>query len=169
MAKKKTSKKSSAKALLDLVVLVLTGAVFGFLALPFVEAKGTVLGVTTVAHTSGYGLLDFEANSGVATCILLTIIFASLLAVVALCKLLSDAGIIKNATCAKVCSFACVIMALAVLVMAIVVMIVVPTNCKSYSVGGFASAGNYAVWYALIINAVVSLAGFVASVFSIRK
>lgn len=169
MAKSKSSK-SNTKALLDFVVLVLAGAIFGFLALPFVGGKiESVIGNSDTATTSGYGLLDFEANSGIATCILLTIIFASLLVCGAILKLLADAGVVKGASLAKVSGLVTVVFALAVLVMAIVVMIVIPSNCESFNIGGLVGAKNFAIWYALIINAVVSLGAFVASVFSIRK
>lgn len=169
MAKKKTSKKNSKTTLLDFIVLVLAGGMFGLLALPFMKAEWKVGSVTNVAKASGYDLLNFEANSGVAVCILLLVIFASLLAVASLCKLLADAGIVKDSTFVKISSFATVVMALAVFAMTIAIMIVVPTNCDAYSLGGVLSAGSYAVWVSLIANAVVGLGAFVASVFASKK
>lgn len=169
MAKRKSSKKSGVKAILDFVVLALAGGMFGFLALPFVKAQASGLGETReLARYNGYQLMDFENNAGVATCVLLMIIFASLLAVFAIVKMLADIGTLKGATLSKVVAFGTVVLALAVLVMTIVLMIVIPTNCKVNGAFGF-SGGTTAVWYGLIINACAGLATFVTSVFSIRK
>ncbi len=169
MAKRKSSKKSGVKAILDFVVLALAGGMFGFLALPFVKNQITAGSMTTeLARYNGYQLMDFENNAGVATCILLMIIFASLLAVFAIVKLLADMGTLKGATLSKVVAFGTVVLALAVLVMSIVIMIVIPTNCKTGAIS-VVSGGTLAIWYSLIINTCAGLATFVTSVFSIRK
>ena len=70
MAKK--SKFGSA-VIFDLIVLVLAGGIFGLLALPFVKAETTIIGFTGSTTVSGYDLLNFEANAGIATVILLII------------------------------------------------------------------------------------------------
>lgn len=169
MAKRKSGGKNMLKAVLDFVILALAGSIFGFLALPFAKASISGSGYgAELGSFNGYDLLDFEANAGVATCILLLIIFASALALFALLKFLGDAGLVKSSTFNKVCNLLTVVMALAVLVMTIVVMIVVPANCKTNGAFGI-SGGTTAVWYSLIINACVGLASFVVSVFSIRK
>ena len=124
------AKKSSkfGKTLADFLALVLSGVVFGLLAMPFISGKGSALGGEIVKNASGYDLLNFDSNAGLATVILLLIIFASLMAVCAILKLLYDEKIVSNKTFGKVVGFGLIIMALAVVVMAIVAMIVVPTN-----------------------------------------
>lgn len=165
------AKKSSnfGKALADFLALVLSGAVFGLLAMPFISAKMTVFGKEIVSNASGYDLLDFDTNASLATVVLLLIIFASLMAVCAILKLLYDEKIVSNKTFGKVVGFGLIIMALAVVVMAIVAMIVVPSNCEAYSFGSTASAGNYAGWLALVLVLVDALAGIIASYFAIKK
>ena len=164
------AKKSSnfGKALADFLALVLSGAVFGLLAMPFISAKGSALGGEIVNNASGYDLLNFDSNAGLATVVLLLIIFASLMAVCAILKLLYDEKIVSDKTFGKVVGFGLIIMALAVVVMAIFAMIVVPSNCKSYSLWG-ASAGSYAGWLALVLVLVDALAGLIASYFAIKK
>jgi len=129
---KKSSKKGISK-LLDLILIVIAGGMFGFLAMPYINNKVTSVLGDTIKTVSGYQLLDFEADGGLATIILLLIIFASLLAVLSVLKLCFDANIIKNKTVGKVAGFGVVVMALAILVVCIVAMIVVPNKCSSYS------------------------------------
>lgn len=164
------AKKSSnfGKTLADFLALVLSVVVFGLLAMPFISAKMTILGKEVVSNASGYDLLNFDANAGLATVVLLLIIFASLMAVCAILKLLYDAKIVSNKTFGKVVGLGLILMAFAVVVMAIVAMIVVPSNCEAYSFGS-ASAGNYAGWFALVLVLVDALAGLIASYFAIKK
>lgn len=164
------AKKSSkfGKTLADFLALVLSGVVFGLLAMPFISSKMTIAGREIVSNASGYDLLNFDANAGLATVVLLLIIFASLMAVCAILKLLYDEKIVSNKTFGKVVGFGLILMAFAVVVMAIVAMIVVPTNCKSYSLWG-ASVGSYAGWLALVLVLVDALAGLIASYLAIKK
>lgn len=165
------AKKSSnfGKTLVDFLALVLSGVVFGLLAMPFISAKMTILGKEVVSNTSGYDLLNFDANASLATVVLLLIIFASLMAVCSILKLLYDAKIVSNKTFGKVVGLGLILMAFAVVVMAIVAMIVVPSNCEAYYSFGSASAGNYAGWFALVLVLVDALAGLIASYFAIKK
>ena len=165
---KKSSKKSVNK-LLDLILFVIAGGMFGFLAMPYISNKVTSVLGDTINNISGYQLLDFEADSGLATIILLLIIFASLLALLSIVKFCFDSHIIKNKSVGKIAGFGVVVMALAILVVCVVAMIVVPDKCSSYSFGGFVSAGNYANWFTLILTTGVYAMGLVVSFYSIKK
>lgn len=161
------AKKSSkfGKTLADFLALVLSGVVFGLLAMPFISGKGSALGGEIVKNASGYDLLNFDSNAGLATVVLLLIIFASLMAVCAILKLLYDAKIVSNKTFGKVVGLGLILMAFAVVIMAIVAMIVVPTNCKAHSLG----SSDYAGWFALVLVLVDALAGLIASYLAIKK
>lgn len=168
---KKSSKKSMKALGLDLLVLLFSGAMFGLLAVPYIkmEASSGILGAGTSSTISGYDLLNFDSDAGMATCILLLVIFASLMALLAIVKMLGDAGIIKSRRVMKLIGFGMVFMAFAVLVMTIVNMIVVPSKCNSSSIGSIISAGSYAYWLGLILSGVSALLGFVASIFAVKK
>lgn len=166
---KKSSKKSMKNFGLDLLVLLFSGAMFGFLAMPYVKGEVSSILGTTSTTVSGYNLLNFDNDAGMATCILLLVIFASLMALLAIVKMLGDAGIIKSRRVMKLIGFCMVFMALAVLVMTIVNMIVVPSKCNSSSLGSIISAGSYAYWLGLILSSVSALLGFVASIFAVKQ
>lgn len=169
MAKKSSSKKNMKKVGFDFLALIFSGAIFGLLALPFIKHKITSIVGDTVSNTSGYALLDFEANAGIATLILLFIIFASIAVMLSILKLLIDAGVIKSASANKIAGFGLVIMAFAIFVVSIVSMIVIASNCNSGSIGSVFSAGSYAGWLGLILVAVSGLLCFVSSIFAIKK
>lgn len=144
------AKKNSKKALFDLVTLVLTGGIYGLLALPFVKAEASALGWSTSSVASGYSLLDFEANSGVATVILLMVIFAGIAAFSSLCKLVFDGGFLKSKSASKFLGFGAVLFSLALVGAVVAAMIVIPQNCSSSSLGSLASASTNPQWGTLI-------------------
>lgn len=156
------AKKSSKNTLFDFLALILSGAVFGILAMPFITSKLAVAGKETTSTMSGYDLLNFEADSGLATVVLLLVIFASILALFALIKLLVDEKIISNKTVAKCADLCLLLSALAVVVMAIVAMIVVPSKCSAEKVGSL-TVGTFAGWVALVILLVDALVALVMS------
>lgn len=166
---KKSSKKGTKSLALDLLTLLFAGAMFGLLAMPYVKGEvSSVLG-TTSTTVSGYELLNFDNDAGMATCILLLVIFASLVALFALCKMLGDLGVIRSRRLMNFFGFVMVVMALAVLVMTIVNMIVVPSKCSASSLGSIISAGSYAYWLGLILSSVSALLGFVSSIFAVKR
>lgn len=169
MAKKSSSKKSMKKVGLDFLALIFSGAIFGLLALPFINHKITTGIGESISTTSGYDLLNFEADAGVATLILLFIIFASFAVLLALTKMLIDAGVLKAGNANKIIGFGLLIMTLAILVVSIVTMIVIPSKCSSSSIGSLFSAGSYAGWLGLIFVTVSGLLSFVSSIFAIKK
>lgn len=173
MAKKssKGAKKSSKGLvkLLDLIVLAVAGGMFGFLAMPFITGKVTIGGLQSTVSDTGYNLLNFDADAGLATITLLLIIFASMLAVLSIIKLCYDFNLIKDKSLGKIIGYSLIAMALAVLVVSIVAMIVVPSKCESHSIGGYLSGGSYANWVTLILITAVSLGGLIASFFSVKK
>ena len=166
MAKK--SKFGSA-VIFDLIVLVLAGGIFGLLALPFVKAETTIIGFTGSTTVSGYDLLNFEANAGIATVILLIIIFASVLALSALCRVFVDGGMVKSKSLDKYAMIGMNLISLALLVCSIIITIMIPANCSADGVGSIFAAGSYAVWYSLALTIVVSFAAFCVSGMVRRK
>lgn len=168
MAKRKSSNKGS-KTLFNIITLVFAGCLIGFLALPYVKFQASALGSTHEETTSGFSLLDFEGNSAVATVILLLLIFASILALFTLVKMLCDAKVINNKSLSKLVGYLVVLFALASLVMTIVAMIVISNNCKSGSLGLLGiGAGTKPAWFELILSAVMGLGATCTSVCSIR-
>lgn len=159
MAKK--SSKKGISTLLDLILILIGGGIFGLLAMPFIT------GNTTITKFSGYNLLNFDSDAGLATIMLLFIIFASVLVVSSLLKLCYDAKIIKGKTLGKVASFGVIVMALALLVLCVVAMIVVPSKCNDSIFASLTNIG--ANWLALILVTVVSGCGLVASFCSVKK
>lgn len=167
MAKKATKK--TGNILFDILILLLAGGIFGFLALPYMSSKATVFGKEVVSNISGYDLLNFDANSGIATVILLLVIFASLLALFAIVKILADLGMFKNKKASRLLSFIVILLALAVFAMTITNMIYIPTECNSGSLGSYFAAGTYPAWLGLILTAVDSLLALVTSLFTLKK
>lgn len=157
------AKKNSKKALFDFVTVIFTGGIFGLLALPFVKAEASVLGWSTSSVASGYSLLDFEANEGVATVILLMIIFAGIAAFSSLCKLVFDAGFLKSKAASKFLGFAAVLGALALVGATVTAMIVISNNCSTSDFGGIISAGATPQWASLIGNLACAILGLGAS------
>ena len=175
MAKKKSSsKKNRLSWLWDILSIAVGGAILGFLALPHIKYEtSNVITGTTTENISAYQLMSFEegANIGLSTVILILIITASLLCFCGLLKLVADMGIVKNATFAKVAGFGMVVAALATLALAITLCIMVSGAVKddSFNLGGYLSAGRYAVWGILITNACVAFVGFITSLFAVKK
>lgn len=165
MAKK--SKKSNNKIIWNFLVLVFAGCLLGFLALPYAKAKVSVGSAVSESNISGFSMLDFNSDSGLAVVILLLVIFASILAILSLLKICCDAGIIKNKSAVKIIKFGLILFALASLVMTIVAMIVVPSKHNSLG-GSYASIGTYANWFVLILSSVMGVGAFSSSVLSAK-
>lgn len=167
MAKKS---KSKGNPLFSLLAIVFAGAVFGILAMPFVKASVSALG-SKLAETSysGYSLLDFEANSGMATVILPLVIFAGLLALVSLVKLLLDLGVVKNGKVGRTLGLVMAVLGLALVGAAIATMIVVPNNCNAGALGNVVAGGTKPQWLALILMLVDGLVATCVSLMSAKK
>lgn len=167
MAKK--SKKSNMRALWDFVTLALAGLLLGFMALPHLSVL--LLG-ETVYSSSGYDLISFEdgANTGLSVVLLLLVIFASLLALFAILKLLADLGVVKSSGFNKFATFGLLLSAIAVAVLVIVNCIVVGTYCdgKADPITQEVS-GRVANWATLIVNAVVGVASLGTSALALKK
>ena len=172
MAKKKSSKKSGVKALMDFITMAIGGLILGFMALPHLKYEVTAFGGTSTENVSGYGLISFEegANIGLSVVLLIMIITASLMCLFGLLKLLVDVDVIKGVGFGKFVGFGLVVSALATFALAITVCIMVPVACKddSFNFGGIFSGGKFAVWGSIITNACVAFVGFITSLFAIR-
>lgn len=171
--KKKSSKKNMFKILMDMLTLALGAIVLGFVALPHINISvSSALGGAS-RSSSGFDLISFEegANIGVSIVLLLLVIFASLLIAFSVLKILTDSKVVKNSTVAKVASFGLIVLSLLVAGFAIANCITIPVACadKSFNVGNVLSSGVYAVWGAIIVNAVLGIGSFVASVFTLKK
>lgn len=164
---KKSSKKNN--LLFSLLAFMFGGAVFGLLAMPYINNKFTILGSETITGFSGYSLLDFDANQIFAILTLLLVIFAGLTALFGLLKLAYDAKLVSNKAFGKFVGFGLIISSLALLVTSIVTMIIIPTECSEVALGGLLSSGNYANWLALILTTVSSGLSFVTSLLAIKK
>ncbi len=180
MANKKKTQKNSVKAIWDFITLALASVLLGFIALPHVGFRINILTGSSTSTNSGFKLINFEdgSNTTVATVLLLLAIFASLLILISLFKLLSDAGIIKNKTFSKVVNALTIVLSFAVAVLAIVSMIVIAVAVKDDAdsfltlnglLGGLASAEVFAVWGVLITNMLLGVATLVTSAFSLKK
>ncbi len=167
MAKK--SSKSNMKALWDLITLVLAGVLLGFIALPHMSVL--LLG-ETIASYSGYDLITFgeNANVGVAIVLLLLVIFAALLALFAILKLLADLGVVKSSGYAKFVKIGLVISALAVVVLVIINCITLGVYCDGEADGVTGRvSGRVATWATIIVNAVLGLGAGVTTFLSAKK
>ncbi len=167
MAKK--SKKSNMRALWDLITLALAGLLLGFMALPHYSMLALN---ETLYSRSGYELISFEdgANTGLSVVLLLLVIFASLLALFAVLKLLADLGVVKGAGFSKFATFGLLLCAIAVAVLVIVNCIVVGTYCNDNSTKiGDTVSGLVANWATLIVNAVVGVASLGTSALALKK
>ena len=174
MAKKSAKKGNNFGVILfNFLTLALAGLLLGFVALPHIKAEVSTSilgGASTSKMTSGYGLISFEegANIGVSVVLLLLVIFASLLALFAILKLLCNFKLVKNASVAKFASWLCVLCALAVAVLAIANIITVATACKADG-NALVSGGTYAMWGTLIVNAILGAATLATSALATRK
>lgn len=167
------TKKSSFKLIMDLVTILLGGLLLGFVALPHVsyEASSGIIGGGVSTSSSGYDLINFEegANTGVAVVLLLIVIFASLLVLFGLLKLLTDSGTVKSSVASKVMNFGLVICALALTALVIANIFTVSNACSAVDGGSFFQAGSYAVWATLIVNAILGVGSLVTSLFAWKK
>lgn len=166
---KKSTKKSCKKVLFDILVLILSAVLLGFLALPFIKNEvSSILG--SLSNTiSGYELINFDLDTTIATFILLTTIFASLSALFSIFKLLIDLNIVKNKAFKNFTNFGLILITFITLALAISVTIIIPVKCNSNSLGSLISAGSYAVWYSLAVITFVSLLSFLFSFMSSKK
>ena len=167
MAKK--SKKSNMRALWDFVTLVLAGLLLGFMALP--QFSWLVVG-ETIYNRPGYDLISFEdgANTGLSVVLLLLVIFAALLALFAILKLLADLGVVKSSGFNKFATFGLLLSAIAVAVLVIVNCIVTGTYCdgKADPITEKVT-GRVANWATLIVNAVIGVVSLITSALTMKK
>lgn len=172
MAKKSAKKGNSVyKTLLDFLTFALAGLLVGFVALPHIKAEGNILGINIVSGTvSGYDLISFEegANIGVSVVLLLLVIFASLLALGAILKLLCDFKVVKNVSVAKFASWLCILCAFAVAVLGIANIITVATACKAKE-ANVGNVGTYAMWGTLIVNGIIGALTLATSALATNK
>lgn len=167
---KKSSKKSMKFVLLDLLTLLLGGALIGFLALPYIKYQASGFGSTLEQTASGFNLLDFDGNAGIATIVLLLIIFASLTILFALLKACVDGKIINDKSFSKIAKFGLIVSAIACFIITIVAMIVIASECSSGSLGIFGiGAGSKPAWLSLITSALIGLGALVSSLLSVKK
>lgn len=174
MANKKTSSKTNVMKLVwDALTLALGGLLLGFIALPHAMSEGTLFGHTTTTTVSGYELINFGDgyDTGVAVVLLLLTIFASLMVLGAIMKLLADLRVVNNNTFAKVATWMMLLCALAVAVLAIVNIITVSTayTGDSLTIGSLASANWGASWGTLIVNGILGVGSLVTGLLSARK
>lgn len=169
MAKKSSSKAKTGNLLLDLLALIFSAGIFGLLAMPYVKYEVSSVIGSASSQSSGYQLLDFEANAGVSTMILLLIIFASISILFAIVKMLVDAKILKGKNAVKLANFGLIVMTLILTVISIVSIIVIASNCGANGFGSIVSAGSYAGWFGLILTVVCSGLAFVSSIFSVKR
>lgn len=169
MTKKSRKTMGKGRILLDFLAFIFAGAIFGFLALPFIKYEMVSAIGSVSATASGYGLLDFDVNSDIATVLLILIIFTSLAVVFAFLKILTDARIIRSRSVGKFISGGFLFLSFATLALAIAGMVVVPVNCSSGGLGSYFSAGTYAHWLGLIATMVSALISFIIGIFSVRK
>lgn len=173
MAKKKSAGSGKLSMLWTLLTMVLGAVILGFVALPHIKAEVSTSilgGASEATTTSGYSLISFEegADVGMAVVLLLLVIFASLLIVSAILKLLCDLKVIKNITFLKVAKLLMLVCAAAVAVLAIVNIITVSTYCSSVG-GDLIKVGTYAVWATLIVNAIIGVGSLITSALAVRK
>ncbi len=161
MAKK--SGGSLMKVILDIITIVLGGLVFAFLALPFHSSS---IGEHTIGSVSGYDYIDFGdlAPKGCAIVLLLLLIFAGIMILGAVMKLLCDINVVKSSGFAKFANFMTIIGGLMVAVLSIVNIITVSVYLSD-TLGGVFDTG----WAALIIIAIVGVASLATSALTVRK
>ncbi len=130
-AKSKTSaSKNFWQTICDVVVLLLGVLVLGILGLPHIR---TLLVGESVGSLSGYDLINFQKGSdtGIAVVLLMLVIFASLMLLFALLKLLCDFHVIKSAAFGKLAGFLMLICASVLLVLAVVSISIISTKVSS--------------------------------------
>ena len=164
MAKK--SAKSSKRTLFDLITIILSGSVFGWLALPYVKFDASVLGSST---TSGYKLLDFDANEAIATVLLIPVIVAGLLALASISKTLVDVGVVNSKSASKMLGLVMMVLALVMVGISVATMIVVPKQCTSHNFGSLGNVGSSAQWLGMIATLLVSLLSLATSYLAAKK
>ncbi|MGN1200779.1 MAG: hypothetical protein ACI4R8_00745 [Candidatus Caccovivens sp.] len=172
MATKKTANKTNVMKLVwDGLTLVLGGLLLGLIALPH-WALYVAGNMVDGANVSGYDLIDFGEGSdaGVAVVLLLLVVFASVLVLGAILKLLADLKVVKNSTFAKVANWVMLVSALAVAVLAIVNIITVSVYCGNNStIIADKVSGAVASWGTLIVNGILGVGTVVTSMLSVRK
>ncbi len=173
MAKNKS--KDTGSIIWPVATLLLGGLILGLLALPFMSIE--ILGSST--SVSGWEFIDFSdgAPTGCAVVLLLLVIFACLMMLLSVVKLLNCMGIIKDS---KFINFLLVICGLAVAVLAIVNIFTISSYASGDSlntgwgalddvisslIGSVVSIG----WTGLIINGVVGVLAFISSALAIKE
>lgn len=157
------------KWIMNIATVVLTVLLIGFIALPHIE--GFLLG-ESVGTQSGYDCISFGDGDpkGVATVLLLLVIFACLLALTAILKILADTGVVKSAKFAKVVNIVLVVLSVITAILAIVNIITVATYCNdNYAAVAGKDNGLVACFGTLIVNAIIACVTIATSVVSIKK
>lgn len=164
MAKKSKSMKS---ILVSILTFLFAGGIFGMLALPFVKIESSSIVHSYSKGYSAYSLLDFENNAGTSAVILVLMIFAGLLALTAIAKMVVDSS--RNRKAGKIINAILIFFGLAVLAVSIAAMIYIPSQCNAGSFGSLASGGTYAGWLGLSLTLVDAFLAFATSLFSLKK
>lgn len=162
MAKKKT--KNLLNILMDLLTLAFGALILGFLALPHWTEKA--LNVLSISKT-GYQLIDFENDTTVAVVLLLITIFASLMMLFALLKLLKDLNVVKNALYGRIVSFCMLISALGLAGFVVANCITFPSYVNNLN--SPINLGILTQWAPIILNACLGIGSLMTSALSLKK
>ena len=143
-----------AKKILSGVLILCAALVFVFLAFPVMDL-GYGMSVT------GYDMLKMDGDAFWGAILVFLIIFACILAVAAILKLLAVFGVIKNAKFEKIINIVLLVASIALTVVAVTHII----KCCVEMKDGL----KYVGWAGLILNTLTGAGAIVATVFATKK
>lgn len=162
-------KKSIFKTILDAVTVLLAVLLIAFVALPYI---GYSVGGKTMsdANLSGYDCISFEEGAPVATAVVLVmlLIFASLLIISGIAKILIDLGIIKSEKVAKIVKAVMILSAVLSAILAIASIFTVAVYCGDHYSSEL-NAGLVPMYATLVINAIIAVVTIVTTAISAKK
>lgn len=147
-----------AKKILSGVLVLCAALVFIFLAFPVMSVIYPVLGSVSI---TGYDMLKMDGDAFWGAILVFLIIFACILAVAAILKLLAAFGVIKNAKFEKIINIVLLVASIALTVVAVTHII----KCCVEMKDGL----QYVGWAGLILNTLTGAGAIVATVFATKK
>lgn len=162
-------KKSVFKIILDAVTVLLAVLLVAFVALPYIGYKlaGESVGDMNV---SGFDCISFDEGApvGTAVVLILLLIFASLLIISGLAKILVDFGVIKSEKAVKAVKVVMILSAVLSAILAIASIFTVAIYCGDHYSSEF-NTGLVPMYATLVINAIIAIVTIATTAISAKK
>lgn len=162
-------KKSVFKTILDAVTVLLAVLLVAFVALPYM---GYEIGGKSMSklNVSGFDCISFDEGApvGTAVVLILLLIFASLLIISGLAKLLVDFGVIKGEKAVKAAKAVMILSAVLSAILAIASIVTLTVYCGDHYSSDL-KTGFVPMYATLVINAIIAIVTVATTAISAKK